>query len=207
MDLLSPCVYAASMASASGPQITDWIQAWGSVLSLIVAAIALLFTGLLLRHEIHVRRAELADTIAAQARLVVPQLYAESAVPQVATRSIRWSVRNYSSAPVTNLRIEIGWQDRVELMVDRHVVLEPNAQIEEELGLTQPIVRRVADPKPAARRLYISVEFTDAAGLLWVRDGTQPPRRITDWSLRSHSGIREDRPFIGPPMTAQQRGP
>ncbi|MGC4857308.1 hypothetical protein ACLQ24_29070 [Micromonospora sp. DT4] len=62
------------MLAAEAPKITDWMQAWGSVVGLVMSTFAVIFTGLLFRHEIRVRREEQRDGEAAQARLIVGRM-------------------------------------------------------------------------------------------------------------------------------------
>ncbi|WP_346540180.1 hypothetical protein [Micromonospora sp. DPT] len=43
------------MLAKVAPKVTDWMQAWGSVAGLLMSTVAVLFTGLLFRHEVQVR--------------------------------------------------------------------------------------------------------------------------------------------------------
>ncbi|MGC4748930.1 hypothetical protein ACLQ28_25210 [Micromonospora sp. DT201] len=95
------------MLAAEAPKITDWMQAWGSLAGLVMSTAAVIFTGLLFRHEIRVRREEKTDAESVQARLVVgtdiylvpkqgqPDLFVEAGVKVV----------NYSNAPVLDLTV------------------------------------------------------------------------------------------------------
>ncbi len=192
------------MALSDAPKITDWIAAWTGIFGLIVATLALIFTALILRHEIRVRREDQHDLAAAQARLIVSTIELALDVPRVVVRSVRWRVHNYSSAPIVNLRVVIGRRrNRVDLMLDRHAVLEPGGEIDEELGLDEPIVWRVGDSEPPARRLYVVIEFTDAAGLVWSRFGDQPPQRVMPTPTRDPLSV-DVRRFVGLPLRADK---
>jgi hypothetical protein len=63
--------YPCQVLAEEAPKITDWMQAWGSFAGLVMSTVAVIFTGLLFRHEIRVRREEQRDSEAALARLVV----------------------------------------------------------------------------------------------------------------------------------------
>ncbi|MEU4215885.1 hypothetical protein [Actinoplanes sp. NPDC026623] len=63
------------------PNITDWMQGWGSLAAAVTSALAVLFTGWLLRHEIRARREEQADSAGAQARLIVGTVASVDLIP------------------------------------------------------------------------------------------------------------------------------
>jgi len=159
--------------------VTDWMQGWGSVLSLPLSLGALIFTGWLLRHEIRIRREEKADADAAQARLVV----AEVTGPEMSGTDpdtghlvgpmvgVKWRIKNHSQAPIFDACVSInGWkEDRWGEVIDREcrgmVKCDPPERFD-----NSPF-----DPREA----MVTVEFTDAAGLRWARKIGEPPERVT----------------------------
>ncbi|MFF3867090.1 hypothetical protein [Micromonospora sp. NPDC001898] len=166
------------MLAADAPSVTDWMQGWGSILSLAVSTGALVFTGWLLRHEIRVRREEKADADAAQARLVVARIVGEERSgthPEIGHLTgpmigIRWRIRNHSQAPIFDVFVSINeWRD--DLWGD---VVEGEASGTAKCDPPLPFDSYPFDPREA----IIEVEFTDAAGLRWRRRMGEPPERV-----------------------------
>ncbi|MEH1101880.1 hypothetical protein [Micromonospora sp. CPCC 205561] len=175
------------MLAAEAPKITDWMQAWGSLAGLLMSTLAVIVTGLLLRHEIRVRREEQRASEAAQARLVIPVLTFDD---DSGTEGIRTygpsnpasvTLTNHSAAPIFDVRVDVVWKganrwpgrrrDSVETVSSggarRFTVVEKTVAVDYEL------------PALAASRGQARVQFTDAAGLVWERVGLQPPARYT----------------------------
>lgn len=167
--------YPGPVLAAEAPKVTDWMQAWGSVLSLVMSTVAVIFTGWLLRHEIKVRRVERVDTEAAQARLVVGSVsdcrgqYPGQGVTGPVTEA-DWQVKNYSGAPIFDLRVQIesGIDDRrgqvIESEATGTVKCDPPLTVDQGM---------MFDP----REVLMKIEFTDAAGLRWTRLVGDPPKR------------------------------
>lgn len=156
------------------PKITDWMQGLGSLAALAIAIPALVFTALLYRHEVQVRREERADGDIAQARLVFGSVVGLRA-PGDMLAAVRWEVVNHSAGPVFQLIAKIvqpasGYAvqdpDELEVLTDRH---------DQELRISPPL------PVAAAttyRDLSVEITFTDAAGLVWRRTDRAAPERV-----------------------------
>ncbi|WP_147457350.1 hypothetical protein [Micromonospora sp. CV4] len=175
------------MLAAEAPKITDWMQAWGSLAGLVMSTAAVIFTGLLFRHEIRVRREEQRDKEASQARLVFGQVSGVSTDgaedPGREPRrhetpaTLQWLVTNRSSSPIMDVvfrvraeRSLVDWVDarHEELVTDS---LSGELQVNPDLFYVK---RGQFDP----RTIHWEFEFTDAAGLRWVRERGSLPRRI-----------------------------
>lgn len=166
------------MLVADAPSVTDWMQGWGSIVSLAVSTGALVFTGWLLRHEIRVRREEKADADAAQARLVVAHIVGaemsgadHDTGRQVGSMvGVKWRVKNHSQAPIFDLFISIdGWEGN-----RWGEVIEDEASGTVKCNPPLPFDSYPYDPREA----LVKVEFTDAAGLRWTRRMGEPPERL-----------------------------
>ncbi|MEW2378547.1 hypothetical protein AB0883_20950 [Micromonospora sp. NPDC047812] len=171
------------MLAAEAPKITDWMQAWGSLAGLVMSTLAVVVTGLLLRHEIRVRREEKRASESAQARLVIPVLTFKDASETEGIRTYGPSnpasvtLTNHSAAPIFDVRIDVMWKkthrwpgrrrDSVETVLAggarRFTVVEKTVAVDYELSAV------------AASIGQARVQFTDAAGLVWERVGLQPP--------------------------------
>jgi H+/gluconate symporter-like permease len=66
---VGPPSYPGAVLAADTPSVTDWMQGWGSLLAVITSLVAIIFTALLLRHEVRARRQDQAEMMAGQARL------------------------------------------------------------------------------------------------------------------------------------------
>src|SRR4051794_31199066 len=80
------------------------MQGWGTVLSVPLSLFAVMFTGLLLRHEIRVRREERDDADAAQARLVWLDTIETGSTPE-GMDAIRIRIRNSNEQAVMNVSV------------------------------------------------------------------------------------------------------
>lgn len=87
------------------PNITDWLQGWGSVAGAGVSALAAAAALGLLWHEIRARRSESRDREAAQARLITVRA-APVRIVNSMFRDIVVTIKNHSSAPI--FEIEFG---------------------------------------------------------------------------------------------------
>jgi hypothetical protein len=177
------------------------MQGWGNVLGVILSAIAVIFTGLLFRHERNVRREEKEDADAAQARLVMGKIIRLSrgmeddvTEPSVGPAiAAVWQVRNYSSMPVFNLEVWVGGRFDAEPNVFFLNSEETYDVVEDRL------VGSVESTEPIQEKSWgdfdlsdydISIAFTDANGLMWTRVNVNSPQRLLDYS-REHSRFKE----------------
>ncbi|MFD6771185.1 hypothetical protein ACFWC6_33780 [Micromonospora chalcea] len=192
------------MLAEEAPKITDWMQAWGSLAGLVMSTVAVLFTGLLFRHEIRVRREEQRDNEAAQARLVVGIIaewepsevneWGDLVGPAV---SLTWQVKNYSQAPVFDVRISFYANWGHDFGVVRFSNKKPVAVavIEEsasgQVGITPTEIRD--EEGFDLSRFTVSVEFTDASGVRWKRFGNYPPERRFDFHPPTEAEGRRSR--------------
>ncbi|MFD6265527.1 hypothetical protein ACFWFK_30890, partial [Micromonospora chalcea] len=152
------------MLAEEAPKITDWMQAWGSLAGLVMSTAAVVFTGLLFRHEIRVRREESRDAAAAQARLVVVHIagmqMAESGEvgPMV---GVCWRIKNHSQSPIFDAIVAIDewtenrWGEVIEDDASGMVKCDPPLPLE-----SGPFDQREA---------LVAIQFTDAVGLRWTR--------------------------------------
>jgi len=175
--------YSDLVLAEDTPMITDWMQGWGSIAGLMMSTLAVAFTGLLLRHEIRVRREERRDLEAAQARLILPTLldFSDEIEPSSGEfRSIRWEVVNHSATPILALRAELRLREYRKL---------PTAV--KTIGKTVPIISgnhvgnfHFEDPfwnkfdNHPSDIFSLIIWFTDAGGRQWTRVDYDPPRRI-----------------------------
>ncbi|WP_326561384.1 hypothetical protein [Micromonospora sp. NBC_01796] len=174
------------MLAAEAPKITDWMQAWGSVVGLLLSGIAALATWLLFRHEIRVRRDERRDNEEAQARLVVghivdfgPAAYVDPESGLVGRiESIAWRVKNYSSAPIFNLGVWIHHSDFLMYWSSEETWDVVDDEIGTKAELYEPLDSRELGCFET-KDFELSVAFTDANGRSWARVGQERPYRTT----------------------------
>ncbi|MFC0100567.1 hypothetical protein ACFFKH_23985 [Micromonospora marina] len=174
------------MLADEAPKITDWMQGLGSLAALAMSIPALVFTALLYRHEVGIRRKERADADVAQARLVFGRVVELRAHGDMLA-AVRWEVVNHSASPVFQVTANIFHS------TSGHAVQDPNElevltnRHDRELRIEPPV--RV----PAAttyRDLSIEVAFTDAAGLLWRRTDRAAPQRVLQGAAPRVNGAR-----------------
>lgn len=172
--------YPGSVLAAEAPKITDWMQAWGSLAGLLMSTAAVIFTGLLFRHEIRVRREEQRDGEAAQARLVIAQPVKFSGHSRGKGRE--WAltdaygvIDNYSGAPILDVAVRVIRRGEVVTEEDAKLpVLADSTQW--GVNLVEPIDQEKDDPLP--EDFLPQIEFTDASGLRWIRTGNDLPERV-----------------------------
>jgi hypothetical protein len=183
--------------AADAPSVTDWMQGWGNVLGVVLSSVAVIFTGLLFRHEVRVRREEKADSGAAQARLVVGRITEISRVHDDSTteptdgpgHAAVWKVRNYSSMPVFNVEVWINKRFSFdEPHVDFLNTEEKHDLVEDELiGVTVPL-DPIDEEYPGCTfdldKYEIIVTFTDSNGFVWTRSNFNEPQR--EWYRHSY---------------------
>lgn len=180
-------LYPGRVLAADIPKVTDWMQAWGSLLGAGVSTLAVIITGLLLLHEVHARREEKQDSDAAQARLVIPSIQGFSRYVDGkpwAVGHVDWAVVNYSAAPILDLRA------RLFRGTDLAAVEDDGCDLVEERYVGGFVLREVidsAEEDPPPTGFSVEIEFTDAAGLVWRRREREKPvrviprRRLTWW--------------------------
>jgi hypothetical protein len=175
--------YPGPMLAAEAPKITDWMQAWGSLAGLVMSTAAVIFTGLLFRHEIRVRREEQRDNEAALARLVVAQFrYMNTTNADEGGHLtgdityIDYTILNVASAPI--LDVSFGLLDVVTGSGKLYRSVERKAVVvkEVEMGVVfDPPLPYDGYGEP--NHLVPVVRFTDSNGLRWIRQGTSSPKR------------------------------
>jgi len=169
--------------AAEAPKITDWMQAWGSLAGLVMSTAAVIFTGLLFRHEIRVRRQEQRDSEAAQARLVIGTVTDATTAGDVVVGA-RWLVTNHSDAPVFNVNVSV---------LNRHGEGRPlvGGDSDRSIEILQPGQSEVGEVRflyhwPAEQvnrdQMWIAAFFLDSSGVRWARGGTEVPERALDSS-------------------------
>jgi hypothetical protein len=173
--------YAAGVLAADVPKITDWLQAWGSVAGALMSAGALVFTGLLLLHEIRVRREERRETAIAQARLVWAEALNPVGSESGGWTGVDWVVHNHSSSPIFNA--EVGVLNLYDLDTrwpgdpdKTPKVIGPGATVHGRF--TFAASREWSDREPVWRTLVADLWFIDSAGALWSRKSVMPPEHV-----------------------------
>ncbi|TDC86151.1 hypothetical protein E1193_00335 [Micromonospora sp. KC606] len=196
------------MLAAEAPKITDWMQAWGSLAGLVMSTFAVIFTGLLFRHEIRVRREEQRDQEAAQARLIIgtaryspgpvtyelvlddptdKRLLVSGTIVPVGKKSsakVKWKVVNHSSLPIFAVRIKVYCRITTSSLQWPKVidVLEDCCEGAVEIDgidlTADQLHEKYGIAELADEDFFIEVAFTDSTGLRWVRTGLDSPRRI-----------------------------
>ncbi|AYF26081.1 hypothetical protein CSH63_01100 [Micromonospora tulbaghiae] len=176
--------YPDAVLAAELPKVTDWMQAWGSLIGVFVSALAVIITGLLLRHEMRARRQDKEDRDAAQARLVSTRLelpevglngYVENAIV---------TLKNHSDAPIHALTVVLreGGSDEERGFVglddaDSPYRFEPYVSPGEELQFVYGFNVEV-DPGDLMVFGEIHITFIDASGLSWSKVDTKAPVRL-----------------------------
>jgi hypothetical protein len=155
--------------AADAPTVTDWMQGWGEVLSVFVSTGALLFTGLLLRHEVRLRREAVEDLEATQARSV--WLDVEIRVISNEGREFIWVLHNDSSDEVTEV-VAVAFVGSEFTTMNSLNSCPPGSMF--EMGRAR---WRSKSPIPDWAT-EVQCAFTDGSGLTWIRAGRQRPRRI-----------------------------
>jgi hypothetical protein len=180
--------------AAEAPKITDWMQGWGNVLGVLMSSIAVIFTGLLFRHERNVRREEQADSEAAQARLVVGSVGRlsrdrKSDVVEPGSgpfTGIGWQVNNLSGLPVLDVSIRIfgGWLPSG--LIDHVADIMRVDTVEGGIKLQTPIAIGERDAQCDTR---VEIKFTDSNGLVWTRVDREQPVRVFGGSASRHPAV------------------
>lgn len=172
---------------AAEPTVTDWMQGWGSIAGVVMAALAALFTGLLLRHEARVRREEKADSEVAQARLVFGEVLEGDPTQNSTGDSLAgrqplrvFGVRNYSTAPIFSIHVGVRLPRAsaprlgdLDASFGKPVVPAGASHFEPSDELVPP---------PSIDAFEVTVWFVDASGAAWRRTGLDDPVRIR-WDL------------------------
>ncbi|MET8147601.1 hypothetical protein ACIBSW_06710 [Actinoplanes sp. NPDC049668] len=171
------------MLAADTPSVTDWMQGWGNILSLVVSTGALVFTGWLLRHEIRVRREDQEDQAGAQARLVVGRIINLSRATKDDIsepdsgpfRGIGWSVENHSDSLIMDVSIRIFGDWLPDGLIDRVADVMRSEDVRGGFDLGSPIGIGEKDARADSK---VEIKFTDAAGLIWTRIDREQPVRL-----------------------------
>lgn len=169
------------MLTAEAPKITDWMQAWGSLAGLVMSTAAVIFTGLLFRHEIRVRRDEQRDNEAAQARLVIGAV-TEAVTVDGLVVGARWLIVNHSNAPVFDVHVSVlnrhgEGRPLVEGDSDKSIeILQPGQSEKGSVTFIYHWPEELVDRD----QMWIAVFYLDASGIQWSRGGTEVPQRLVD---------------------------
>src|SRR5262245_32441993 len=174
------------VADAVEPNVTDWLQAVGTLAEALCTAGSLLAAGLLLWFEIRTRNGEQRDLEAAQARLVFAKATSAGGDKATGMTAVRLEVLNNSDATVFDLSVTISRRDDDPFeFLDLEATLDAGRRHQMELALPAPVAWDAEDDDPPVEVFECVVEFTDARGLRWKRVGTsQPERSLTANSAR-----------------------
>ncbi|NES31746.1 hypothetical protein GCE86_02825 [Micromonospora terminaliae] len=176
------------MLAEEAPKVTDWMQAWGSLAGLLMSTVAVLFTGLLFRHEVRVRREERRDAEAAQARLVLAVRTGPEPAGSRATvppSRVGYRVLNFSGAPVLDVLIRYVWAGGS---------VGPTHHLPVLVGEEQGELRVPADLDPHVTEALadfsaIEIIFTDASGQKWQRVDRSAPVRLVERQYRNPGAL------------------
>lgn len=168
------------LSAPETPNITDWMQGWGSLLALPLSLGAMVFTGLLLLHEIRVRRQERYHNDSAQARLIrVDEARHDDGADRKGSR-IRYRIHNRSDAPILDVHVlhPSPEGDRYEESGQRITV---EGREKGWFSFTDPALTAKIGEAKFVHSLdlpYVLV-FTDAEGRKWSRYmGAGLPKRV-----------------------------
>lgn len=158
------------------------MQAWGTVLGAIFAAVATIGAFLLYWHERSTRRDDERDREIAQARTLIVRVAPAAMTDNRTITRLRFSIINYGSAPILNVVLRVGLT-RIEpsLLGEppwwRHLVLGPGEEAAVERDLPTPMFVTGHDIDLEST-LYKFVSFTDSSGLMWARENNRQPKRV-----------------------------
>ncbi|MGI5146870.1 hypothetical protein ACQEVC_10875 [Plantactinospora sp. CA-294935] len=176
------------LAAEEIPKITDWMQAWTGIAALIMSTFAVLFTGLLLRHEIKIRREEKRDQEAAQARLItLTRPYEETEEEFVTTT--RCQLINHSAAPIHGIQLYARDRRQPAKIVAIKMIhlLAPG----DTTYFDVPVPDGPAH-KDTLSFLQIRVSFIDSNGMGWERYMGGQPTRDQNFVGRREAGEPEN---------------
>ncbi|MEH1098198.1 hypothetical protein [Micromonospora sp. CPCC 205561] len=199
------------LAAEEVPKITDWMQAWGSLAGLVMSTAAVIFTGLLFRHEIRVRREEQRDNEAAQARLVVarPVVMKRDGERSDEITHVGCLINNYSSMPIFNLTVRLYVTGYLDAIGEEPALF---SVVQDDVAWTAALRWPVRDSDLLKEEFYCSINFVDSAGLSWHRSGLNLPTRkflpnprlatglriwLSYWGKASLVGLRKLPDYIG----------
>ncbi|WP_371408904.1 hypothetical protein OG423_32160 [Micromonospora zamorensis] len=178
--------YSDAVLAAELPKVTDWMQAWGSLLGVGVSTLAVVITGLLLRHELRARREDQGDAEAAQARLVVTGLGSFGVDDHGHVRQVDLRLENFSSGPIYTVYMELrdGEGNRQASLagitregdnVAYKRLVPPGDTFVETLFL--PKATKM-DHNELLMFAEVVIRFIDTAGFAWSKTGTGAPVRL-----------------------------
>lgn len=150
-----------------------------------MSTVAVIFTGLLFRHEIKVRREERRDSEAAQARLVVATLAepAHSSEVRMARpfqslpggeAQVGYRIMNFSSAPILDVMIRHTWSGGS--MGPTHHIPVLMGEEKGDLRLYERLDGALL--ATILRSSAIEIIYTDANGQKWRRVDRNAPERL-----------------------------
>jgi hypothetical protein len=172
------------MSSAQGPLVTDWLSAIGQVVG-AVATFAAVVVALAIAIKDNKRlAAEIRDREAVSARLITANLCRDFGLTYL-------EIRNDGASAVYNLDVAVTSSVAASYRVTGRKVEERNGRFVEVESMSEGVrvllpheVRRLAVEMDGAAATAeadssatVTVRFTDAAGLQWVRPGNAPPFR------------------------------
>jgi len=165
------------------------MQGWGTILSVPLSTAALIFTAILLRHEMQARRNDREEAEAAQANLVfLHSMETETNGEQIT--GFHPLILNNSGSAISNVVISITVG---ETPVYRDIVaytLDAGKMFSDPIKPMLPILNTDAVASFGEAQLltntHIEISFTDSTGRTWMRHRLNPPCRQTSGPI----GIR-----------------
>jgi hypothetical protein len=156
------------------------MQAWGSILALPLSLGAMIFTGLLLFHEVRVRRQERYHNDSAQARLVRIDSAIHDDGSDHSTARIKYWVSNRSGSPVFDLQVLHPSKDGDTWDAPSRTITVVGGERGAYSIVDPSLITKLGEKTAFVHSLdlpYLLV-FTDAEGRRWSRDrGAGLPRR------------------------------
>lgn len=184
---LTPTV-GSVILKASNPNVTDWLQAVGGIVSALGVVVALL----LLWHEVRKSREERAEreaerlhAAAAQARQLVLKVTKTFATLPERIPQVRCEITNHSRDPIHGVRATIRHtSDATPRINSAWHILRPDEAV--ELQWTAPRDPAARLPEYELHDFTVEASFVDASGLGWLRKDLEPPIRLYELDLTSY---------------------
>jgi hypothetical protein len=177
--------------AADAPNVTDWLQAWGTVAGALLSSLAVVIALTVVRNDRRARREDKHDADSAQARLVYIRVAGARGDPEGGWEGCSFVIRNNSDGEVTNVRVGLSTTGDIDVW---HAFRRPIAARKRDGGLIHfgeslgwPF--EVDAPSPSSVDDFVTAEiiFTDSSGMLWRRRGTYPPERLPDVGMPHQS--------------------
>ncbi len=169
-------------------QATDLMQGWGSMLSALFSAVALVIVIVIFRQERRERREERARTDMQQANLIQIRVrLGRTPEDSLDFGSVLGEAINRSSAPISDVTMVVRDKYQPDVRTTEYVSeIIPDRSMVVQFGLPRAVnYQGNIEPGEITEMMitmdyFATIFFTDAAGLRWERSTRRPPTRYTD---------------------------